>query len=820
MTEPRARFGPGRRRPASFLNRVEEFRIVRNHVDMLDADPGHLQIFEIVGLGGVGKTRLLTELKTKLLKDLRHSHLVWVSLDAEASATATGPLRVIRNQLSFDCLLFDAALLTYWAATGLPSPVVDRRGSPRGLAMKAVEMGASFAGVTLPLTFAVDLYTGVGAATAKRRRYARSEFAAIDDLRGSPSELFARLPHYLGVDVERRVLSNKSMFVCFYDSYDKQAGETVLDDAPWLREFIATLGLGVHVISTRDRLGWDPIEWGQVLRSLVIGALPDSEARRMVREELGGVDATVEDRLVDASHRIPFFLQASIDICRTQIEEHGSARLEDLPSSPASSVEYLLNHLDRGERMVAIVLATVQYFDDSLYAHLVRTLNLTASTVDLDEFAQWFFVETVDNKLFKMHDLLTQSVRESGSFRRVRAQALEAATLHLALRASVMEPPDAPTLLQMFHSLVSGWQSDESMPTRSVERMIDLGYVFHDLGYWRSLSGLPGLISSQQLGAADVVARYFSALASRRTVGPAAALEQLEPLGPLRTLLGRHAASFDLEVAYLSEISGNYGRARTEFSELNDRAVPFDPSRRDHVRARLYHADMLTMDGRFRESSWLLAEAYEAVGPSSPMDWAELVRHRAHAFRFSLLFENAEHLYLQALQVAHDSPSMTGKLYTDLVQTRCWLDPLRALEDANLATRLNLEVGNALEVAKCDAASAIALARAGDPAAGADACESAHERFDSIGYPAGVAFALQARVVVEVAAGRPAAAAQRELAEWVRSLGTYGHLCLVPAWLREDASELHRWSDGVEWITAASMDDRLESIARLRRRST
>ena len=162
--------------------------------------------------------------------------------------------------------------------------------------------------------------------------------------------------------------------------------------------------------------------------------------------------------------------------------------------------------------------------------------------------------------------------------------------------------------------------------------------------------------------------------------------------------MGRHALSFDLEVAYLSEISGNYERAREEFRMLNARAVPFDGTRRDHLRSRLYHADMLVMDGQFLEASRMLAETYEAIGPASPLDWAELVRHRGHAHRFSLMFDVAEQLYMQALGVLDDAPSMSGKLYTNLAETRAWLAPELALRDADISTRINSEVGNRLRL--------------------------------------------------------------------------------------------------------------------------
>src|ERR1700733_4779830 len=120
---PRSRFSAGGSPPAVFLNRTAQLRLIGGHVALLTDDPAHFKVFEVVGIGGVGKTRLLNEVQGRVAGAQRTTHLLWVSLEGESSATETGPLRVIREQFHFDCLLFDTALLTYWNATGQPFEV-------------------------------------------------------------------------------------------------------------------------------------------------------------------------------------------------------------------------------------------------------------------------------------------------------------------------------------------------------------------------------------------------------------------------------------------------------------------------------------------------------------------------------------------------------------------------------------------------------------------------------------------------------------------------------------------------------------------------
>jgi tetratricopeptide (TPR) repeat protein len=349
------------------------------------------------------------------------------------------------------------------------------------------------------------------------------------------------------------------------------------------------------------------------------------------------------------------------------------------------------------------------------------------------------------------------------------------------------------------------------VPISDTERLVEIGYDLYDAGQWRELADLPGRDEPDAPHAARLVAQYFAALATRRLEGVSQSRQQLEALAPFRGMLGRYAGSFDVEVAYLREISGDYRYAHERFRELSERTTPFDPTRRDHVRARLYYADMLIIEGRFAPASRMLLEAYEDLGRGSPLLWAELVRHRGHAHRFSFDLDVAETLYLRALDEAGEAPSLNGKLRTNLAETRCWREPHRGVLDAEMAIDLNARLGNRIEVAKAHAARAVALAGLGRTAEAREACDGALRESASAGYPAGACFARQALVVTQVAASAPdeASAAYQELAQGVRALATYGHLCVVPAWLRRDEPEVEAWSSEVDWVQPPRFPDLL-----------
>ncbi|MEJ1231385.1 MAG: hypothetical protein WDM88_13235 [Galbitalea sp.] len=105
----------------------------------------------------------------------------------------------------------------------------------------------------------------------------------------------------------------------------------------------------------------------------------------------------IEDRLIQASRRLPFFLEAAIDAYELRAQTDAPISADELPTSPDTAITYLLDHLAADHRTLAIALGAVQTFDHRLFSYLVRDLNLPISTVQFGEFLDWFFVERVSD---------------------------------------------------------------------------------------------------------------------------------------------------------------------------------------------------------------------------------------------------------------------------------------------------------------------------------------------------------------------------------------------------------------------------------------
>ncbi|WP_445152221.1 hypothetical protein [Baekduia sp. Peel2402] len=796
--------------PPRFLDREEELALIEMHLASLRQDPTCFKVLEVLGHGGMGKTSLLEEVWARVAGD-RH-HLLWVSLEGEGSMSSIGPLLSMRDQLDCQCLLFDTAVLAYWNAMGQPLQLSRSGRLADSHVVQALELGGGFAGFVLPIGFGLTVFERLKRMVKKRLHYRPEEFQEIERLHKRPGALLARLPHYFGVDMKRSIDSDGRGFIAFYDAYDRQSAMTREAGAPWLRELIGTLGRGLHVVSTREPLHWTEPVLRDALVEVPLDALPEDHARAMLSARLGGMDRQIEDRLINAARRIPFLLETVINGCAELASRDGSIALEHLPSSPDSAVEHFLEHFPEAHRELAVALAASQVFDERLFKSVVTELNLQVSFPSFQKFVDWYFVESISPGLFKTHDLLTAFVRESTTAASVRHAALEAVTKHLLDRCSQDEALNPDEVLPILRAVITGWYSVNEMRTTAVERLVDVGFRLYDAGYWNELASLGSEGSLEEEHRADVLLEFFLALTARRIVGIEPALERFAALQPRAPLLGRHEQAVDLEFSYVKGLAGNYADARVGFRRSVHRSPRLDLGDRTQVRARMYQGGMLTMDGAFRQSSSLLAETYDAIDPDESPDWAELVRYRGHAHRFSFALDQAEALYLRALQstTTDRAPALLGRLYTNLAETYCWFDPRRTLAAANDAAKIHASLGNRIELAKCDAALGVALSKLGKTEEARVAVAKAVSRATEVGYQAGVAFALQAGVVTEWLAGDhdTAEATCRQLTTVVDRMGTYRHLQAVPFLLLGDAAGFSRIVGEMEWL----IQDPVESV--------
>lgn len=805
----RSRFKREGRRRLAFRDRKAALATILGHLGASYEDAAYLRVIALVGFGGIGKSRLLDEITTRTVDRYPDIKILRVSLEAENAGTALVPLKAIRDRLKFDCLLFDCAILTYWAAIGQPFALIEGGSLSKSFVVKAVEAGVGVTGLALPLSFAGDMYERAKRRLTRRRLYDKSEFEEIDLLRNSPSDILERLPHFLGLDIDKR-LSQHTLFL--YDSYEKQSRQTLEGQSGWLREFIGTLDRGIHIVASRESLRWPDASWGDVLAEIVVDALPEVDCREMLQQETDAPEDAV-NKMVLVSRCIPFFVEACIDAYQALKADQDPIDVTALPQSQAEATSHLIRHLPPSERDLVIALATLQFFDEIQFRMLLRELNIPLAFSAFNDVRRLFFVEPHDSakRIYKTHDILSDFVRSEPNLRHNRIVAADAASRMLALR---IETDGAPAgIFPLFFGLICAISTGDAMPTKIIEAAIDVGYRLYDVGFWRELIAIAGDVDVRKGESGVIVAQFFKALSLRRIHSISDAEKLLAELQINQDRLGKHKFSLELEIAYLREISGHYADARERFSELYSRCKPFDPTNRIHVKSLLYHADMFIMDGLFQKGSELLLEGCELLEPRDRINWAEFVRHRGHAFRYSFLLDEAETLYLRALSAVSDVPSLAAKLTGNLAECQCWNSPERAIENARIALELNERLCNLIEVGKNHASLCLAFTVLGSHEDAKIHYELGIRSALNVGYPSGILFCEVAGCVA--AADTPLVLEQRvsQLQHRIASLGAYRHQLLIPLLLNRNEGMAAEIVAECDWIEPDTIVQRARSLA-------
>ena len=810
---PRSRFRSRSKHKLSFKNRRRILETVSSHYEKLCEDGAYLRVVTIVGFGGSGKSRLLSHLRTKAQN--MGLETISITLEAEASSTSIAPLKAIRDQLQFDCMLFDIALIRYWAASGQIAALSSSADFFENRIFKVAGEILNLTGaLSLPMEFAVESYKKVRKIAVKQFRYNEEDFRRVDSLKDSPEELLEQLPFFLALDIESRFTQDSTRYVFFYDSYEKQSAKTLSANADWLREFIGTLDRGVHVIAGREGIVWPYSEWREVTDpALEMEPLPEDDVRALFVEMCAPSDAVLE-HLVETSQRIPFYVEVLVaDYLRLK-EKTNEVTIEDLPSRHSQVLERFLSHYDPAIKKLVASLAAIQFFDRGMISGIIRGLNLPIDLIEAEKTLDFFFVEQFDDgyEIYKTHDLLTEYVRQSDEYANHRASALKEACNYLSVRTTAGCLPSS--CLPFYLALCGLLNAVQDVDGGSVELVIDIGYALYDGGYWRELRLPQAKAENWSSDRGDLVAEYFSALSERRVTSVERGLSRLRNIEPNKLLLGKHGASFELELGYVVELSGNYKGARELFGLAFEKNGASKPSERHHFMANLHYADLLIMDGQFNKGANLLLESASFYEEERNVYWAELSRHRGHALRFSWLLEQAEFQYMQILNSGTPSLGMAGKIYTNLAETRCWTTPDIALEDAARSIDANLKLGNTVELCKAESARAVAYIKLGELDAAKRAISFANRYSKESNYVAGELFALVALCAFETAQGHIPRAEQVHLRaqRMVQQLDTYNFLCCATGFLAEDPTSNMPVFESFDWIQPKEAHNRMCEI--------
>ncbi|MBB4774695.1 aminoglycoside phosphotransferase family protein [Actinomadura livida] len=709
-------------------------------------------VFNVVGVGGIGKSRLLQELKQRSAETHRTAT---IDLQVPAMRQQEDALAVLRVELGRQGVRFDRFDIAYavlWQRlhphlrlSSKELPFVDE-----SEALSQILDGA--AGVPVFGT-GVGLLRLLGKATSGRRQRQRIKsddtLRQLDDL--TNAELADAVTYLFAEDLRD---GSDRPYIIFVDAYEAlvpapaPSGRALTQDV-WLRDLIAQLDRGLVVMASREPLSWaahDPA-WTEAIHHQRVDGLP-MPARLELLADGGITDHIARQAIATASQGLPFYLHLAVDT-RTTARQAAAVSSEEI-------LQRFLAHVSPDEIRTLELLSVARIFDYEIFQAVADAFDLPRHRVAWESLTAYSFVYPAGAHGRRLHQLMRaalharlsqDTVRDvHASLRHVwdsRADGDHTAEDGVATRARAVREAaycglhagdldGAGILAYADQAMSHGGKQGVDGVTQDLRDFLDAG------------SGDPDLAQTALCLEAE----------SAVLLGDAEAAIRLTPSidWPLDCAPGARLA---LAGAHGRRIAGATGEAQRLFRQVWDHHS--GPVR---LRAGFCMADLDMCQGRFGDALSITQQILADAPDDDLVLRGDVVRlqHLGYRFGFDLdasarSLEVAAELYARAGAIIGQADVKTNR-----AELLAWTDPSRALDAAADAIDAQTELGAHHEIGKAFTALAIAQFRLGQHVPAAVSFQAAVEALERAHYRSGRARAELFRAFLHARTGDTASA--------------------------------------------------------------
>ncbi|MDA8054530.1 MAG: hypothetical protein M0Z77_02615 [Thermoplasmatales archaeon] len=748
-----------------FTDREEPTNIFLSCLEDLTVRAKEKKILVFYGIGGVGKTKLLSHLreiakrKAEEMKNRGETaglRNVSISLDVYEFDTPLSILIALRNQLRIPCLLFDYALLKYWALVG-HSPLEVKNWLEKDSIVRTVVEG-SLGAVHIPLSTVEKVYEMLRTRFSKRYQVYKEHFDRVKSLGDDATELFNLLPRLLGIDIYAESRESNIRFVFFIDSYESikvkfdYSGSRVSADQ-FIRDLISSAGYSLFVIAGREFLKWEDFstEWKGLLGQHIMTALTPEDADYFLRSVPIENDE-IRSAIIATSGGLPLYLDLCVSIYEHRMTDGLALTVDDFRIPGREVVERFMSHLSESERELIKLLSAIHFFEYDLFSFVIKEFNVGYALTRFDEFIEHSFVgePTGEDGIYKIHDAFRTYVIDTFGTERWVEKLSKGVISYLSGNRDRLS---FAILTLYLSSALSLLESAGSISVRETENLLDVSIFLIDNGYWKNLGIVIDQTRIRYNRALNAPIYLIYAACVGRGGKLMDALEAIAKVQGAETTLGKYETYRAYYEADILRIIGRIPESRLKFEELGQKLKSSqDPDL--YIKVMREIADLTYIHSEFNSALSIL-EKIAQMGARESRQYAETIRIKGHIYRANLQLQTAEDIYREALDISEkvEAVGLRGELLNNLTEVNCWFNPDKALKYGNESLTHNTDIGFKVEIGKTHAAMAIACAVKG---LYEDAEEHLKESLavqEETGYLGGIMWAKLAEFVIAAATG-------------------------------------------------------------------
>lgn len=700
-----------------------------------------LRILNVVGVGGIGKSRLLQELRNRTPDTCRAARLdlQLPTLRQQEDALAVLRMEFGAQGVQFD--RFDIAYAVLWQRVH-PQLQMDRKNTPFAEDSEVLSkilddaMGLPVFGTAAGLL----RLTGRAVSNRQRRRRIESD-PTLQELDSLSNAELGNAVSYLFAEELRRSAEERP-YVLFVDAYEAMVptplpgGRSYASDA-WLRDLLGQLHGGLTVLASREPLPWAAYdkEWETVIREARVDGLP-MPARLDLLAQAGITGVPEQRTIAEASAGVPFYLHLAVDT-----HAQNPDRAAD-PGTAEEIVQRFLQHVAPDEVRILELLSVARTFDLGMFRVIGRTFDLPTNLLTWESLTAYSFAYPLPRGWYRLHQLMITALQRHlspGVKRHVHAvvrRYWEELADRMETGADSGVARSSPLREAVYHGLHA-----EDISPEQIQRHADRAVMMS------GRQAVDGMVKDIRdfVASPPRTAYATEALPGIRDAADCLDAESRLELGDAATVIAMTPA-LDMPV-------GSVVAARLALAGANARRIAGESSHAASIFERVWAehggaarpsaglcvADIRMWQGDFAGAFALAEEVHGICAPHERVIRGDLKRLMHLGHRFLMDFDRAAGLLAQAEEEYRAVGAVVGlaNIRTNRAELLAFTDPRAAVEEAGAALEVQRDLGAQHEIGKVYTAMAIAQLRLGRLERSEAAFRNANTALDQAGYRSG-----------------------------------------------------------------------------------
>ncbi|MCA0150416.1 hypothetical protein LCD52_16645 [Rossellomorea vietnamensis] len=388
------------------------------------------KVLAYYGIGGIGKSRLLRELYSKIEALPSSNVIALIDFNEEKHRTPGEALIWLREEIrkkhSIKFTTFDLAYTMYWKKL---NPQVSMKSNQAALPF--LEEGGFIGEVidqleNVPLAQWLPKTLKFMNGLSKYKEMLQWWFGRGKEVMAQlqemlPNQIEEMLSVYWAADVKDYIelLPSSSSVVIFMDTYEalwekqRQQGSYYERDA-WVQEWVLQLPEVLWVIGGREKIQWAKSNsaWGNeaYLEQHLMGELSDNDCRKFLSS--CGIEGNgVQNIIMEGSHGLPYYLDLMVDTYNL-VKERREPQPEDFSKAPQQILDRFLRYLELSEKETLKILSFARFWTIDLFQSLVKEYKTGYPITAYQELFRFSFIVQEPGEKWNMHAIMRTSLQE------------------------------------------------------------------------------------------------------------------------------------------------------------------------------------------------------------------------------------------------------------------------------------------------------------------------------------------------------------------------------------------------------------------------